>query len=337
MNYNNIFLAHHNTSQTALLHGSSGFGKTATVRAYCATVNAKLIDKRMSTVDPLTLFLPWLTEDKSTIKTALVDWVQAMITCTEHTVIFLDEITNPSSPEVFNVLKELLGERTILGRPISKHVQFIGASNLSEEDTGVKELPDSLWKRATHLKFIPSTSEVLDHLEGHAQTFFSRNSTLLHKPTNPDFPLHAVPRQINACVALANTELLSEAELRICFQGKIGLAGIALATFITENRKQDTVFPTVFTRKASGQVSKYEQEGRALEVITYLKQDQHNKEDVAWYLATTAIPETVRAYHEAKLPPLPPVSEPLFNLPQGMAWQIYASKRSALSLGGKAS
>jgi hypothetical protein len=333
MNYNAIFLAHHKTHQTSILHGSSGFGKTATVRAYAQAVNAKLIDKRMSTVDPLTLFLPWLTDDKSTINTALVDWVQAMITCDTHTIIFLDEITNPSSPEVFNVLKELLGERTILGRPISSYIQFIGASNLVEEDTGVKELPDSLWKRATHLAFIPTTSDIVEHLKGSAKTFFSRNSGLLRKPMHPKFPIDAVPRQINACVDLAETGILDDSSLKICCAGKLGTeAGFALAEFIINQRKQKNVFPEVFTRAHSDMLSQYEQEGRALEVVTYLKGDQHVKEDVAYYLATTAMPETARAFHEAKIV-LPPVKEALYKLPGGMGWQIYAGKRCALVLG----
>ena len=328
-NYNNIFAAHRVTQQTVILHGSSGFGKTSTVREYVKASGAVLIDKRLSMIDPLTMFLPYRGEDGA-IHTALAPWVQQMVEATVHTVVFFDEITNPSSPEVFNVMKEILGERTILGLPISKHVQFIGASNLMDEDTGVKEMPDSLWKRATHLSFTPSVPDILSHLGTDARKFFAKNSSLLHKPALAKFPLHAAPRQVNACLDLFNTGVLTDTEFRICCIGRIGEeAGIALATHLSTKRTQVHEFPEVLTKDDFDLIREMETIGRSLEVTTYLKQDNHDKAVVAEYLAHHGSPEVCRIFHEAKVS-LPVVSKGDGVLPPGLAWPAYAANRNAL-------
>lgn len=327
MNYNNILRAHAQTQLTTILHGSSGFGKTSTIRAYAKEFGLKIIDKRLSMIDPLTIFMPRVVDDK--IEMVMADWVHEMLTATAPVVVFFDEITNPSSPELFNIMKELLGERTIFGHKIPNCVQFVGASNLVSEDSGVKELPDSLWKRATHLAFAPDMNTMLEHLPESAQSLFSRNPQLMFKPKVEEFPLTAVPRQINNCVALFETGLLDKTEARICFAGRIGTeAGYALAEHLFSLKKQERVYPKKLTEKNFKVLVAAEEEGLGLEVVQYLKGEQP-KDIVALYLATTASPEVCRAMYEAKIS-LPPVNKELNGLPANLAWVAYAAARKAI-------
>lgn len=333
MNYNTIFQAHYVARLTSILHGSSGFGKTATVRAYAEFAGAKLIDKRLSVIDPLTLSLPYVSDDRETIKYAFAEWIGIdLFKAKEHTIIFFDEITNPSSPEVYNVMKELLGERTLFGRKVSDFIQFIGATNLESEDIGVKEMPDSLWKRCTHIKFVPTTESILKHLDKEARKFFAKNTSLLRKPETPEFKLDAAPRQIDACVKLFKTNLLTETELRICFAGRIGEeAGFAFADYLTHESKGQKELPEQLTMENLAFLQSFEDDGRALEVIQFIKQDHIDKKAIAQYLAQYAGAEVARSFHESGIK-LPFVTNPCVDRPAGMPWQTYASGRRAISL-----
>lgn len=332
--YNNILLAHHKVNQTLIFHGSSGFGKTTNVKLYAEWVGARLIDKRTSTMDPLTLFLPWLSSDKSTIETALATWVHDMINATSHTIIFLDEITNPSSPEVYSVLKELLGERTILGRKISPHVQFIGASNLTSEDTGVKEMPNSLWTRATHILFAPTSRQIIGNLLPEARMFFANKPDLLAKPAVEDFPLKPQPRQIDDCIRIFRTGILEPSELRQVCAGKIGKdVGYIFADELIESMtERKSPFPDTLNTTSMTIVKELEDRGMSLEILHYLQRDNHDKAMVAQYLAEFAGPELSRNAHEAKLQ-LPLVPNACVGREAGMPWQLYCSARNSIRFG----
>jgi hypothetical protein len=328
--YNNILKAHHLTNLTVVFFGSSGFGKTSTVIDYTKSVGAKLIDKRTSTIEPLALFLPFLNKDTKEIDVYFTQWVNAMLHAESHTVIFLDEITNPSCPEVYSIMKELLGERTILGRPISKHIQFIGASNLSSEDTGVKDLPDSLMTRITKIDFAPTVTDVLAHMEPEEVRFFSQNTDLLAKPNIEENMQTPNPRQIRACTRLFKTGLLSFSELKMCFAGRIGKeAGLAYADFLASPRNQENELPQQITVNNLLYIKSFETAGRALEVTHFLKRDGLDRSAIALYLAEHAGAEVARNLHESKIE-LPRIEQSLNGKPAGMPWQIYAKSRNVL-------
>jgi len=328
INFNKILLAHYKTQKTVIIHGSSGFGKTTTVRKYVEFANAKLIDKRTSTLDPLTLFLPYLSKDKSVINNAVAEWIDVMYNAKQHTVIFLDELTNPSMREVYSVMKEMLCERTFLGKKFSDHIQFIAATNLESEDIDVKPLPDSLWKRATHLNFIPQVHEIINHLDPLVQPFYAQNQEHLKKPSIAKFPLEGVGRQINDVVELYKTGLLTGTDLIAVCEGRVGENGAALAEFLLNSDKKYD-FPQVLDETTYEALSRHEADGRSIEVVNFLRRESHVKENVAQYLAQYAYPETCRAFSEAGF--ICCVKEGFDDKAAGMPWQVYAKARKCIS------
>jgi len=296
MNYNKIFKPHHigtNKQHTVILHGSSGFGKTATVESYAEEVKAKLVNVRLSHLDSLNLYLPYVKEGTkgSTIATADSELINTLYTAKKHTVVFLDEFTNPSSKEIYNVFKELLCERTFNNRKISKHIQFIAATNLTEEDNGVVEMPDSLWKRMTHVAFAPDKTTTTQYLAPLASEFFTSGETadLIRQPITMDFSeyLDAVPRQIDATTdILENNKGLSLSEMKIIANGRLGSnVGIPFATFIHDkinNVKEikDLIsLPNRISVPTFADLATLQDEGEVLRVIGYL-QTQIKKMDV---------------------------------------------------------
>jgi hypothetical protein len=237
--YAAIIKAHHLTKQALCLWGSSGYGKTSTVRAAAEELGYKLVDMRLSYRDPLSLFLPIVND--GVIEYVFSDVIKFMFEATEPTIVFLDEITNPSSPEIYNVLKELLNERTILGKRVSDQIVFVAASNWASEDIGVKELPDSLMRRMTHIAFSPDKMAIVSKLQPMAQKFFSGATAhkLLPGGHIEDFNLTACPRQVDACERLAVDGGLRGSALRQVFIGRIGpAAGIAFADHIEQELSQ---------------------------------------------------------------------------------------------------
>lgn len=228
-----IINAHYLTRQAICFWGSSGYGKTSTVRAAAKELGYEMVDMRLSYRDPLSLFLPLVAGDK--IEYIFSDVLDVMFSAKTPTIIFLDEITNPSSPEIYNVLKELLNERTFLGRKVSDFIVFVAASNWASEDTGVKELPDSLMRRMTHIAFSPDKVAITQKLQPLAKKFFSgaTANSLLPLGHIEDFNLKPCPRQIDACERLAVEGGLRGAALRQVLSGRIGsAAGTAFADFL---------------------------------------------------------------------------------------------------------
>ncbi len=374
--YADVIRAHHAAKLAVLLSGSSGFGKTQTVLAAAKELGFQCVDVRMSYRDPLSLFLPIIESQKNGTKVmdyVLSDFLNCLFTASVPTVIFLDEVTNPSSPEVFNVLKELLGERTILGKHISDEVVFVAASNFTEEDVGVRELPDSLVKRLTNLVFAPTPSAIVQHLPILTKEFFGNveRQNLLRKPYIPSETAiqDAVPRQLSACEQLFTAGLRGDA-LRACLVGRVGSSvGIPLADFFMESlhrkegkglmsggkvynlpakltRAKDidvTVYdedemPEPTTKGAIGILKEMEADGKVIEIVAYLDKPEHDKDVVAYYLGLHASPEVVRhVFDKDQQVGFWPIRhgdwDPEGHWKNDVPWPLRAWERYALTLG----
>lgn len=361
-----IIRAHHVTKQALCLWGSSGYGKTSTVRAAAKELGFDIVDMRLSYRDPLSLFLPVVTE--GVIEYIFSDILNVMFHAKKPTIVFLDEITNPSSPEIYNVLKELLNERTILGKPVSDNVVFVAASNWAEEDTGVKELPDSLMKRMTHIAFAPDKISMTQRMQPHAAKFFSGGtaSNLLNNGHIEDFKLTPCPRQIDACEQLAVVGGLRGAALRQVFIGRIGPeAGVVFATYIEEalsgsdNKPLSeaasllATLPPTMTKADVPTLVKLEEMGHVSEILGYILAEGQDQAAVAKYLGLHAGAEIVRAVFErekyngyfvdlddllaavedyaAKHPEVP--REELADYKQPVPWALPAYTRGVLQIG----
>ncbi len=307
VNYAEIFQAHFVTKQAVCLWGSSGYGKTSTVKEAAKTLGMKLVDMRLSYRDPLSLFLPVV--DGNVIRYIFSDILDVLFNAAEPTIVFLDEITNPSSPEIYNVLKELLNERTFLGRAVSDNVLFVAASNWASEDTGVKELPDSLMRRMTHMVFAPDRIDMGSKLRPLAREWAMQGNTgaLIPNPHVESLNLTPCPRQIDACELLFTQGGLRGDALRVVFVGRIGLeAGVSFAkhcmSSLSEDRqKKEGVLhklPAVMTKDTVPLLKQAEEEGHVIEIISYLTATEHDQAVLGYYLGIHAGPEVCRAMFE---------------------------------------
>lgn len=311
VNYAEIIQAHFKTKQALCLWGSSGYGKTSTVREAAKELGMELVDMRLSYRDPLSLFLPTVeTKGKfKVIEYIFSDILDVMFNAEKPTIVFLDEITNPSSPEIYNVLKELLNERTFLGRAVSDQVVFVAASNWADEDTGVKELPDSLMKRMTHLIFAPDRTDISNKLQPIARqwTMAGNAGALLPSPHIGKLNLTPCPRQIDACEKLFKDGGLRGDALRVVFTGRLGVeAGISFAKFCLDTltqggeEKQGVLhkLPPLMTRDTVELLKQAEEDGHVIEIVSYLTGVEHDQSVLGFYLGVHAGPEVCRAMFE---------------------------------------
>ncbi len=311
VNYAEIIQAHFITKQALCLWGSSGYGKTSTVKAAAKTLNMDLVDMRLSYRDPLSLFLPMIQEKgaNKVIEYIFSDVLDVMFHAERPTIVFLDEITNPSSPEIYNVLKELLNERTFLGKPVSEQIVFVAASNWATEDTGVKELPDSLMRRMTHMIFAPDRVDMNNKLSGLAKEWANNGNTaaLIPSPHVEDLKLTPCPRQIDACELLFSKGGLRGDALRVCFVGRIGTeAGISFAKYCLDSLGKERgekigilhQLPPVMTRDTVPILKQAEEDGHVIEIVSYLTGVEHDQAVLGYYLGVHAGPEVCRAMFE---------------------------------------
>lgn len=313
MNYNNIFLAHFVTKQAAILHGSSGYGKSSTVQAFAREYGFRVVEKRTCYTDPIEVMLPVKNDSDKLVDFWPSRWLSELTQedCPK-TVLFLDEFNRPSSTQTFSMFTELLLDRSINGMKISDNVLILGACNLGDEDTGVMEIPDAVLKRVTNLAFVPDDTSILVNMRNKLATEALKLAPkILSKPGVPEFKLNGNPRQIDAVCSLWSAkhddkEILDENDLAVVARGRIGLeAGNLLASTLIAI-KQDIKFklPRQCVPSTFEKISECEQNGMALEVMTMLKdqcENPKNHRNVTDYLLRYATPEVCRSIKETNL------------------------------------
>lgn len=314
--YINIFRAHRQTRQALVLHGSSGYGKTEVVKQYAAEDNLKLVIIRGTYLDPLNMFIPHKkgatkvglevvsNGDVQTFADIPAEWIHELLTTTTPTLVFLDELGRPSSIHVFNMLMEAINEHTIHGRPISSMVQFIGATNFIEEDSGVINFNDAMWKRATHLIHAPDSNTVVENIGSELlkNVMIKFPDIIPSAKADVKFPLNSCPRQVSALGKLYETQMLTPEEFKKCCIGKIGLEdGTILFNRIQQYvDEEETKLPPVLESETDlVTLYDFEKAGNVGELYQYL-QTQKNQELVAKYLVFLAGPELCKSMQLAK-------------------------------------
>lgn len=300
--YLNILRAHRVTMQSLIFHGSSGYGKTSLLNQYGKLDNLEVMVIRGTYLDPLNILIPEKQELYFLDKPA--KWLHKIINTTTPMLVFFDEIGRPSSPQVFNMIMELTNERAINGTPISDLVQFVGATNLLSEDSGVLNFPDAMWKRATHILFAPTPSEIVLNIGNQlAQKVMEKFPDTIPIPnTDADFPLTKCPRQIKDLCKIIETGLLTKEEERVVSIGKLGKEdGIiwhSRITTILEDQKTELP-PILETEEDLLKVYEADKKGKSSELYLYLL-GQKNQELVAKYLLFFANPEMCRSFFNTK-------------------------------------
>lgn len=311
MKYTGIFRAHRAAKKVLMFWGSSGWGKTQTVKQHCREENLELIIKNAVYLDPLNSWLPKEDTKRGVIVDIPHEWVNTVLTTNKPTVLFLDELTRCRSVQIMNMLTELVLERTFNGHPISDHVQIICATNLYDEDNGLVEVPDAVMNRMTHIVFAPATHEATSNMRTElGRQVLTQQPGVLKIPGVPDLNLDGNPRQIDEIAELWETNLLSAHDLSVVCVGRIGKAkGAVVASIILDiTRKTETKLPAVLTYESFSKVMKAEESGMGIEVVNLLratlektgKAKTNSLRMVSDYLIQCATPETCRALQVAR-------------------------------------
>lgn len=313
MDYNRIFLAHYVSKMSVLLHGSSGYGKSSTVYAFAKAHGFDVVEKRSCYLDPLELCLPVKIDAMKYVETWPSKWLHDLtLPDVKPTILFIDEMNRAASQQTFNMMTELLLDRSISGIKISDNVLIIGACNMASEDVAVQELPDAVLKRLTNIAFVPEDSSILANMRSKLATEVLKLSPkILSKPGIAEFNLNGNPRQIDAVCTLwtakfEDKEILNDEDLGVVARGRCGIEiGNALASTLLMIKK-DVKFrlPRTCVPSTYEKISECEQSGMALEVISMLKDQCENPKmhrGIADYMLRYATPEVCRAIKETNL------------------------------------
>lgn len=360
--FDNIFLAHHRTKLPLILWGSSGYGKSSTVKGFCQRQNYRLVDKRTVFIDPLEIQLPVKNETEQVVDLWPARWLHELCKSNEPTVLFLDELNRPNSLQTLNMLTQLLLDRELNGIRLPENVLVIAAGNLDTEDTGVQELPDAVINRLTHLVFAPDEFEIMGNMQSKlAQEALKLNPKIVGKPGLPELKLKNCPRQIDAAVQLWETELLNEEELALVCRGRLGneSGNILASTLIQIKRKEEFKLPRKVLPEVFEKISQCEQEGMIIEIVSLFKSELQAHEGkrtlkklerhISDYLLQYGSPELARSMQEAKFAfrydqnefPVDKNNNPFKDMrpdkdecevkDTGLPWQLYALKLGKLS------
>lgn len=318
--YENIFLAHFITKKPLILHGSSGEGKSASVKSLSRLIPTaeqikkhpalkavaerggfKVIEKRLCYLDSLTVTLPVKDDNKRIVTTYVAEWIYDLSPerCTEPTVLFLDEFNRPANSTSFHLMTELLLDRKINNIQISDNVLIVAAANLSVEDVGVVEIPNATLQRLTNLLHVPTDFEQRTNQQFEInKRILTRVPELHSKPEVGELVLKNCSRQRDTAAALAETGLLTSNEIAVCARGLLGVeAGTMWAgAYKAEKGNEKSLLPSKLDESTFQQLSEVEQNGAIIEVQNFLanyigKQDKQ----VADYLVLHATPETCRS------------------------------------------
>ncbi|MEN6636648.1 MAG: AAA family ATPase, partial [Clostridiaceae bacterium] len=108
MKFTTMLRAHRAAKKVLMFWGSSGFGKTATVKAYVKEDGLNLILRNAVYLDPLNCWIPRDDDSGDYIVDKPHKWVHEVLTATKPTVLFLDELTRCRSVQIMNMLTELI-------------------------------------------------------------------------------------------------------------------------------------------------------------------------------------------------------------------------------------
>jgi hypothetical protein len=301
--YNKIFLAHYKTKLPLMIWGSSGYGKTSSVVDFANKNGFELVVLHAQYLDPLALFVPSTAEmkDLGYVKVYPSEILHRIFNSKTKMILFLDELTR-ARDETFNILTELLLDRTVFGYRVPPHVLIIGASNFAEEDSGVREMPDAVMQRLTHLIHAPDSTVTSRFLTSKvAREVVGRDPKMIHEPGR--FPIHdflkACPRQIDACGRLAEAGLRGDELIEVC-RGRIGIeTGTELAMrFEMHLSGTAKLLPDIIRPEEFPRIAKAETEGGVLEVVRFLCQQMtapSNHPHIATYILEHASPEVCRS------------------------------------------
>ena len=146
----------HQAQIPLFLWGSPGVGKSSIVHKYAQTVNAHVVDIRLSQFDPVDLRgLPSPSGDSTRwMAPAILPFVgNPNFPTTTPILLFLDELAQ-ASPAVQAAAFQLVLDRRVGEHTLMPNVYIIAASNRSGDRAGINRLATPLLNRFTHVEVV---------------------------------------------------------------------------------------------------------------------------------------------------------------------------------------
>lgn len=146
----------HNAQIPLFLWGGPGIGKSSIVHRYAQTINAHVVDVRLSQFDPVDLRgLPSPSGDSTRwLAPAILPFVGNPNFPTDRPILlFLDELAQ-ASPAVQAAAFQLVLDRRVGEHQLMPNVYIIAASNRASDRAGVNRLSTPLLNRFTHVEIV---------------------------------------------------------------------------------------------------------------------------------------------------------------------------------------
>jgi hypothetical protein len=301
-NLDKIMVAHYKAKTPLLLWGPSGFGKTSYINSFGQRKGLAVKILHAQYLDPLSIFIPDTKNMKAdgSFKMYPAAFLKEIFDAKKPTILFLDELTR-AREDTFNILTEMLLDREIFGHKIPPCVLMIGASNFAEEDTGVKELPDAVIQRLTHIYYAPTQEQTLNGFQSpKAKTFFTRFPGQIPK-LDPDFVppifdrIKRNPRNLETIIKLMEANNLKGNDLLAVCRGRLGYREGTDLYYLLTSDSLDLDFPENFTMANLDTFVKIEKSGDISFILNLMKNPICHKEAAATYLVYYASPTVAQA------------------------------------------
>jgi len=297
----------------SMLWGRSGTGKSSHLVQYAQDNNMDIILVEGIAIQPSLSAIPKITEDH--VRILLTDWLHKACIANKPTLLFIDEFNRVESNMAFNLLTNVLLARQYQGHSLSEHVQIVAACNYEEEDNGVRELPDALYKRLMHLEWAPDLSSVIKYMPiptEYKEALASSEACIDMAPV-PFFKQSVItklnnnPRQTSRAVnyfILGKQKGLSESQL---FEGVQGLIGEAVHIIMPLISQVNEKIPEFEDENFFNICEEWYAKGKGQELIqTFKLRAERDREETATYVLMLNIPEIISAmttdFLDLKLP-----------------------------------
>lgn len=223
---------HYRKQKTMILWGSSGFGKSSTVKAFAKSIGAEFLPVFAITLDPLTTSVPVVDQTTKQIDSYPCGWLkEACDPNGKPTVLLLDEINKFSNPSVQNMLNEIILDRRYGSHKIRDNVFIVACANFVAESEQASPLDCSILKRVTNVLFAPDSASIINNM----QSALGKTLAGILKPQSKGKELFKeevlsqlssdVPRQIDEVGFLCEGETLSTQAVEMLCIGRVGEKG----------------------------------------------------------------------------------------------------------------
>lgn len=147
----------HAAKSPLMLWGSPGIGKSSIVKQFAQANNLRLIDLRLTQMEPGDFAVPFVNTAERKLELFLTDRIPFD---NIPTLIFFDELPNAEN-RVQVAIYQMILDRNLAGRPFPDNYYLMAAGNTVEDNCNVYEMSSALADRFTHLHVVPDVDEWL--------------------------------------------------------------------------------------------------------------------------------------------------------------------------------